>query len=149
MGYYLSAFVGKSKDLECIHESYETAIIIELGQGLSLIPLTEELFDRINNFVVSGNINTFEYLTLTIEREILKIIEGKAIAYVEAEYFGGEGGQRGIVWKDGKRSSEFKYGQDVINAILKSFGVVADKNEDEFRTLGFGRHRNTQDWVDE
>jgi hypothetical protein len=148
MGYYLSAFVGKSGDLECIQKTYGDAAIIELGQGLSLIPLTEALFDQINNFVMSGNINSFEYLTFNIEREIFKIIEGKTIAYIEAEYFGGQGGQQGMVWKDGKRSAEFKYRQGVINAILKLFGVTASKNKDEFETLGFGRHRNTRDWQD-
>lgn len=105
------------------------------------------MFDQINNFEASGNIPSFEYLTTNIEDKILKIINGKPIAYIEADYFGGKGGQVGIIWTGGKRIAQFKYGQDVINSVLKHFGVVAEKDKDEFDTLGFGRHRNTVDWT--
>jgi hypothetical protein len=148
MGYYLRAFVGKKEDLKPIVEAYNEAKIIPLAQGISLVPHTEALYDQINNFESSANIGSFEFLTVNIENKILKIIDAKAIAYVEADYFGGEGGQVGIIWTGGKRIAEFKYGQDVINAVSKHFGVRADKGKDEFATLGFGRHRNTADWLD-
>ena len=71
-------------------------------------------------------------LTLNIEGEIFKIIKGKTIAYIEAEYFGGQGGQQGIVWKDGNRSAEFKYGQSVINTILNLFTTNGSKKARKF-----------------
>jgi hypothetical protein len=148
MGYYLRAFVGKQEDLKAITEAYHEAKIISLAQGISLVPHTEKLYDQINIFESSANIELFEFLTANVEDKILKAIDHKAIAYVEADYFGGEGGQVGIIWTGGKRIAEFKYGQDVINAVLKHFGVLADKGKDEFATLGFGRHRNTADWLD-
>jgi hypothetical protein len=70
------------------------------------------------------------------------------LAYIEAEYFGGEGGQSGIIWKDGKRTAEFAYRQEVINNVLRYFGIIANENQDEFDTLGLGRHRNTRDWME-
>ncbi|MCF6406742.1 hypothetical protein L3C95_27845 [Chitinophaga filiformis] len=147
MGYYLNAFIGKSKDISCVCESYNNVTLVNLGQDISLIPLTEDLFDQINELDTAESIRGFEYLTDTIELSILRIIKGKPLAYVEVEYFGGEGGQTGIIWKDGKRNAELTYGQDVVNIVLRSFGVIAERNKDEFDTLGFGRHRNTQDWT--
>jgi hypothetical protein len=148
MGYYLSAFIGKPEDLKIIVETYPVSKIVDLAQGLSLIPFTEELFDQINNFEVTGDIQSFEYLTINIEGNISKLTDRKHIAYIEADNFGGEGGQVGIIWADGSRVIQFKFGQDVLNAVLRHFGVVAEKNRDEFDTLGFGRHRNTADWMD-
>jgi hypothetical protein len=148
MSYYLRAFIGKPEDLKIVAETYHLSKIVDLAQGLSLIPFTEELFDQINNFETGRNIQTFEYLTTTVEDNILKIVSSKLIAYVEAEYFGGEGGQVGIIWTGGRRMAQFKYGQDVINAVLKHFGVIAEKDKDEFDTLGFRRHRDTADWMD-
>ena len=149
MGYYLSAFIGKPEDLKIIVETYPVSKIVDLAQGLSLVPFTEDLFDQINNFEVSGNIQSFEYLTTNIEDKISKLTNGRQIAYVEADYFGGKGGQVGIIWADGRRTVQLKYGQDIINAVLKHFGVIAEKERDEFDTLGFGRHRNTVDWIED
>ena len=148
MGYYLKAFIGKTVDLENIAKSFSSASVVKLDQGLSIVPMTEDLFDQMNNMTASGNINSFEFLTLNIETETLKCIGYNCCAYVEAEYFGGEGGQSGVIWKDGKRSVEFGYGQGIINKVLNFFGVVANKDLDEFDTLGLGRYRNTSEWVD-
>ena len=111
MGYYLSAFIGKPEDLKIIVETYPVSKIVDLAQGLSLVPFTEDLFDQINNFEVSGNIQSFEYLTTNIEDKISKLTNGRQ------------------------------------NAVLRHFGVVAEKERDEFDTLGFGRHRNTANWI--
>jgi hypothetical protein len=51
--------------------------------------MTAELFDQMNNFVVSNFVDKFEYLTDHMETKILQIIGNKKIVYVEAEYFGG------------------------------------------------------------
>lgn len=120
---------------------------VSLGQDISLIPLTKDLFDQINELGVTESIGDFEYLTGSIELNILRVIKEKSLAYVEVTYFGGEGGQTGIIWKDGKRTVELAYGQEVINIILRVFGVIAEHPQDEFDTLGFGRYRNTQDWT--
>lgn len=93
--------------MQVIKEVYPLSTIIELGQGISIIPFTEQLYDEINKFVKSDTILSFEYFTSNIEQQILKTIGLRKIAYVEAEYFGGEGGQIGIIWEDGQRVAEF------------------------------------------
>jgi len=117
MGYYLNAFIGKSRDISCICESYDKAIPVNPDQDVSLIPLTEDLFDQINELDATESIGGFDYLTGTIELNILRAIKEKTLAYVEVTYFGGEGGQTGIIWKDGKRNVELAYGQEAINIV--------------------------------
>ncbi|MBL0183927.1 MAG: hypothetical protein IPP96_17220 [Chitinophagaceae bacterium] len=136
MGYYLQAFICKQADTNIFIDNFDKAKKVEIGQGLSLIPMTEDLFDQINNFAVSNSVDKFEYLTENIEAKILQLIGDKKIAYIEAEYFGGEGGQIAIIWENNKREKFLEYGQDKINEVLKDFGAIAEKGEDEFLTLG-------------
>ena len=148
MGYFLQAFICKQADTNIFTNNFDKAKKIEIGQGLSLIPMTEELFDQINNFVVSNSVDKFEYLTDNIETKILHLIDDKKFAYVEAEYFGGEGGQMAIIWENNKREKFLEFGQDKINEVLKDFGAIAEKGHDEFLTLGFGLRRNTREWLE-
>lgn len=148
MGYYLQAFICKQADINIFINNFDKAKKIVIGQGLCLIPMTEDLFDQINIFAVSNPVDKFEYLTDNIEAKILQLFAGKKVAYVEAEYHGGDGGQIAIIWKDDKRYKFLEFGQDKINEVLKDFGVIAEKGEDEFSTLGLGLHRHTRDWHD-
>lgn len=149
MGYYLQAFICKQTETNIFTENFDKAKKVIIDQGLSLIPMTEELFDQINNFVVSNSVDKFEYLTDSIETKVLQLMGDKKLAYVEAEYFGGQGGQISIIWGNHKREHLFSYGQDCINKVLKDFGVQAKSGNDEFDTVGLGRHRNTIDWVED
>ena len=149
MGYYLQAFICKHTDSNILTDRFDKAKKIEIGQGLSLIPMTEELFDQINEFLESNSVGKFEYLTDNIETKILQLIADKKLAYVEAEYFGGEGGQMAIIWNNQKRESFFEYGHECINRVLKDFGVKHKISKDEFDTLELGRYRNTIDWVED
>lgn len=127
---------------------FDKAKKIDIGQGITLLPMTEELFDQINHLSISPDIDKFEYLTENIEREILKIIKDSHYAYVEAEYHGGQGGQMAIIWDKSHRKSILEFGQQKINSVLKGFGVRAEIGKDEFDTLGLGRYRNTMDWIE-
>jgi hypothetical protein len=146
MGYYLQAFICKQTDSSALTSYFDKAKSVSIGQGMILIPMTEDFFDQINNSVVSGSIANFEYLTENMENEILKCIGDKKIAYVEAEYFGGEGGQSAICWENKKRQYILPYGHEKINQVLKDFGVKIKLGKDEFETLGLNRHRHTREW---
>ena len=148
MGYYLHAFICKHADTNALTNHFDKAIKVDIGQGLNLVPLTDELYDQINNFKVSPSVDKFEYLTTNIEQEILSAIGDRKFAYVEAEYFGGNGGQSTIVWNNGKREKLLAFGQNRINQVLIDFGIVASKGQDEFSTLGLDRHRQTKDWIE-
>jgi hypothetical protein len=148
MGYILYAFIGKQEDILPMQKAYSHAKSVQLRQGISLIPMTRELYDQINNFTLSDNINGFIYLTTNIENQILKVVGSNSIAYIEAEYFGGNGGQKAIIWKDNQRLLTFPHSQDAINKTLQSLGVTPDKRKDEFDTVGLRRYRNMEEWVE-
>ncbi len=148
MGYYLQAIICKQEDKNLFTENFKKTVIVNLGYNLCFIPMTEDLFDEINKLKESNQISSFEYLTENLEYEILKYFGSKRVAYVEAEYHGGDGGQIAIVWKDNKREYLLEYGQDKINQVLKDFGIVAAAGKDEFLTAGFGLRRNTIEWTE-
>ncbi len=149
MGYHLQAFICKNSDSNLLAEPFDKVKAIELGKDLTLIPMTEELYDQINSLVVSDSVSKFAYLTEHIESQVLKFIGNAKVAYIEADYFGGQGGQMAIIWKNNKREYFVEYGQDCINEVLKIFGIKARLFADEFDTLGLGRHRNTIDWLED
>jgi len=147
MGYYLQAFICRKADTRLLTDRFDKAVTIDLGQGLSLVPMTDELFEQINNVSSSASIGKFEFMTENVERKVLDAIGDKKFAYVEAEYFGGKGGQIAIIWQDNKRELVLSLGQDKINQVLKGFGIIANEGQDEFMTLGFGLHRHTNEWI--
>ncbi len=147
MGYSLYSFICNQVDVNVILESFDSSKEVKIEQGLCLVPMTDDFFDQINNYDISASIEGFKYLTKNIETKILKISRGKKIAYVEADYFGGTGGQNAIIWCNYKRQAVFEYGQEIINKVLKDFGVKCKWGKDEFETLGLGKNKNTIDWL--
>jgi hypothetical protein len=149
MGYYLQAFICTKPDSKLLTERYDNAIAVDLRQGLSLIPMTAELFDQISNFSSSPSVGKFEFMTEIIERNVLAAIGDNKFAYVEAEYFGGEGGQIAVIWDSNRRRKLLSFGQGKINEVLNDFGIVASHEKDEFLAVGLGLHRDTSDWLED
>jgi hypothetical protein len=145
MGYWIQTFIGKLSDLEKISKSFSNSTITELKQSLALILLTEELYNEISKQQPSTHVKGFEYLTDNIEKGILNVIEDSTIGYIEADYFGGEGSQAGIIWRSGKRIFE-KHGDCIINEVARYFDAKAEEGKDEFDTLGFGLIESDRSW---
>jgi len=124
MGYTLKAYLGKEENLNPILEKYSESKKVNLNGGISMIPMTDELFDEINEMKSSSGISTFEFLTENIENKTIQIIENREVAYVESEFFGGQGGHIGIIWRNGKRDFLTKSDKSSMNKILKRLGVM-------------------------
>jgi hypothetical protein len=84
----------------------------------------------------------------------LEISYSSAVAYISTAYFGGHGKQDALVWDKGTlcfSPPSSGYDQDwpnsPISQALRMIGVVAEKDKDEFDTLGLGKHRETDQWV--
>jgi hypothetical protein len=69
------------------------------------------------------------------------------VAYIEAEFFGGTGGQSAVAWSGGSRVLGPLHAQEAINETLRFLGVRADGARDEFDAVGLGRYRDTADWI--
>lgn len=148
MGHYLKAFIGQKENLTPISDKYSNSKLVDLSDEVSMIPMTDELFDEINQSHTSSEVTGFEFLTENIENKTLDIIGNKKLAYVESEFFGGQGGHIGLIWKDGEREFIGDFKKSTMNEILKKLGVIRNRNQDEFETIGLDRHRDTEDWTD-
>jgi len=149
MGYNLEAYIGSNQGLKQISELFENAQIIDLDQGLKMIPITENLFKEITDsekWVDGERIDNYDFLT----KEIADVgrVNSKfgRIAYLESLFHGGDGGHTGIVWNN--QIVEFRglSGDETANEILKCFGVKPDNSLDEFEAVGLKRQRNTDNW---
>ena len=147
MGYILHAFIGKQPDLQLIASSFHNTKLVNVGKEIFIIPMTEELYDEINELKISEDVGSLTYMSKNVENKILSLIDDKCIGYIEAEYFEGQGGQTAILWQKGERYKLYTFGQGVINLLLKHLGVSAKIGLDEFDTINLGRHRNTEDWL--
>ena len=147
MSYTLQAFIIHSQDKPLLRNAFASAVKVELDQNITLIPLTQELFISLNDATVSKKIKGFDSLTEVMEKKLLQCISQGTVAYVEADYFGGRGGQSAILWKDGKRALHAEAGPGNINKVLEQLGVIAPPGIDAFDTLLLGRYKKTEHWV--
>ena len=80
------------------------------------------------------------------------------VAYLEADYFGGTGGQRAAVWAAGRLTfgplhiginEPFPAEGSPISQALRCLGAQRSERGDEFDAVGLLRHRHTEDWTEE
>ncbi|EME55694.1 hypothetical protein [Amycolatopsis decaplanina] len=133
--YCLKAVIVTESARSRLLDSVEGARFVSLGQNLSLMPVTETRFDT---------------------GLLAKCSEHGAVAYVEAEYFGGVGTQAAQVWESGETvlgplhlaedEPTPAYGSPISRA-LRRLSVRKGAHFDEFDAVGLGRHRGTGDWL--
>ncbi|WP_417888128.1 hypothetical protein [Zunongwangia sp.] len=148
MGYTLKAYIGKEENLNPILKKYSESQKVSLKGGIYMIPMTDELFDEINEMESSSGIATFEFLTENIEQKTIETIGNRELAYVESEFFGGQGGHIGVIWRNGKRDFLTESDKSSMNKILKLLGVKRSLLKDEFDTIGLAENRHTEDWIE-
>jgi hypothetical protein len=139
---------------------------VPLAQGFALVPVAEGLLRSLNRHAFRQEATTrdgFERLTEPVYELGLRLSAEGIIAYVEAEYFGGIGGQDAVVWEQGRLAMEPLHallgrerlpgtvpgsGRAVqpINEALRRLGVKRG-DSDEFDALGLWRYRKTERWL--
>ncbi|MEU3625813.1 hypothetical protein BS329_19210 [Amycolatopsis coloradensis] len=92
MGYYLQAVVATHPPLSKLIGVTDDAHIVPLAQHLSLLPMTDALFDAVT---IAGAPRPSGF------RKLADCSTDGPVAYIEAEYFGGAGSQNAQVW-DGR-----------------------------------------------
>lgn len=126
--------------------SNESLCLIELPQGYGMIPLTRDVRNGLKlSFcpLTDGDEN------LPVELiSLCEAISRKAqAAYVEAEFFGGDGMQASIVFNGDENSGSIVIDEHAINEALVEIGVQRLDHSDEFVALGLDRHRDTEEWL--
>ncbi|MGV9888745.1 hypothetical protein [Streptomyces sp. NPDC003395] len=154
VGYELRAVVAGGEVLRGVVRDFSVARVVSLGQGLSLVPMTDQLFDA----ATDGTDSPLGFWRLPggFDRWLAEWSSAGPVAYVEAEYFGGAGEQHAAVWVDGSvvlgplhvpDGQPFGADGSPISQALRRLGVVVDAGADEFAAVGLGRHRRSEDWI--
>jgi hypothetical protein len=155
MGYDLQAVIAGGEVLRAASRHLSAARMASLGQGLSLMPMTDALFDSIADGSDTGALG-FWRLPGGFDRTLADWSTAGPVAYVEAEYFGGVGEQQAVVWDGGtivlgplqvREGRPFALAGSAISQALRRLGAVASAGEDEFSAVGLDRHRHREQWI--
>ncbi len=152
--YSLCALLGDSAYLKSGPAEVPGTRVIDLHGSLAMVPLSEALLREIQREWGGSQGSTriqgvFEFLTPPVERWVRAISEGSALAYIETEYFGGEGFERSAVFRDSQVVLGPLDGAGAINGALRALGVAARPGQEEFDVVGLGRHRSLEEWLSE
>lgn len=126
--------------------------VIPLPQDFGMVPLTQALryqFGPAERPWLYAPYSVFTHLPEGLVPRLLDLSLRGRVAYVEAEYHGGEGEQRSMLWEDGAPVGEPEEDSSAINTALRRLGVERAEGADQFDTLGLGRHRSVEDWLAE
>jgi hypothetical protein len=153
--YCLEAVVATEPVLHALAGSLEVAHIVPLGQHLSLLPMTDVLFDAIT-VAGAAELDGFWKAPAGFGSTLAACSAKGPVAYVEADYFGGTGTQSAQVWDNGKvvlgplRLAEKEPSPAAgspISQALRQLGATRGDHFDEFDAVGLGRHRDTERWL--
>ena len=144
MAYTLQALIADEAVISVAIPS--SSVLVRLPQRKAMIPLSDGMRE----------VHDIPFLPLTDEGAaevpdgIIAIAEAIAkagrVAYVEAEFFGGDGTQACVTWDETLKASQPVVDASAINTALRFLGVTVGDHHDEFDALGLGRHRATEDW---
>lgn len=149
MPYVLRAIVARCHVLAPPPDWIADSRVVPLPQGFCILPLTQALryrFGPPERPWLHPTHAGFTGLPDGLVPLLAELSRGGALAYLEAEYHGGEGEQRSVVWEDGQ-AREPEEGSYAIDAALRRLGVERAENADCFDALGLGRHRDVEDWL--
>ena len=152
MGYHLKAFVADVDLLKRHTAGLGKFKVIALGQNMALMPITKAVY---RSFPRKRPINELAQEVKGIPHELAAWAEVVAadgpIAYLEASFSAGLGGQTAIVWSSNGiwfASGDYAWPDSEISQALRRIGVLRSDGQDEFDTLGLGKYRDTGDWLD-
>jgi hypothetical protein len=150
MGYEIQAIVGKISALGVLSSTCKYAKVSPLKQGFGLIPVVDQLFEELQcrqqNVFHSVDFTRFSRLSPALANALTEVSKSGPVAYIEAEFFGGTGGQSSIAWTNSAVSFGPEKSEDAINKVLRHLGVEVAEMTDEFDTLGLGQNRRTERW---
>uniref|UniRef100_UPI003F4962FE hypothetical protein n=1 Tax=Nonomuraea sp. CA-252377 TaxID=3240003 RepID=UPI003F4962FE len=152
MSYVLHAVVSDFDRLRLLSGDLPRAVVAPLRQRLGLLPVTGEIFDELSD-VWRGD-GPFKLMSPAFAERLKDWSRGGRVAYVEADFFGGDGSQSAALWENGRQS----WGPEhawipsgpreswPINAVLARLGAHGTGAFDLFDTVGFAQERDMEGW---
>jgi hypothetical protein len=151
MPYTLRALVARRDIFAPTPPWIADSAVIGLPQGFAMVPLTQALrwqFGPADRPWLYAADARFYHLPDALVPHVEALSRGGRVAYLEAEFHGGDGEQRSMVWEDGAPRGAPDEGSYAINTALASLGVEPAEGADRFDTLGLGRHRSAEEWAE-
>jgi hypothetical protein len=160
MGHHIRGFIARADELRDAAVSLPGARVVSLLQGFGFLPVTDQLAG--DDEPVS--IEQVERLTDRLSVWAKEQSRSFPLAYVETDYFGGDGWQVAIAWDQGDgvfgpvRTTDLWEGgrfvptpllEGAINRAVRHLGVERGAERDEFDALGLGHHRSNESWLSE
>ncbi|MFF5157945.1 hypothetical protein ACFY3N_17130 [Streptomyces sp. NPDC000348] len=155
MGYEVQAVIAGDELLRAASRGVPGARVAPLRQGLSLMPITDDVFDAGTDGSIARDLG-FRRLPGGFDRLLAQWSAAGPVAYAETGYFGGVGEQRAAVRGDGALAvgplnapakKWFSRAVSPIPQALRQLGVRSSLGEDEFEAVGLDRRRNSDDWI--
>lgn len=154
----VKALIAKSGVLQSKAGQFSNAVVCPLSQGYSLLPITDAFAKELSAYRSASSASRATPLE-EISPELLilatEISQLAPVAYITTGYFGGQGGQDAVVWDKGNlvfspsvQGYDRVWPDSPISQALRSIGVVAEEEKDEFDTVGLGNHRETHRWAE-
>jgi hypothetical protein len=161
MAYQLRGVIGRISAAQGVASALgSAAVAVPLEQGFGLVPYTTAVYDGVVAGRVSERIKPFWWLGESLAELCARASKDAPLAYVEAEYFGGAGDQKAVLWAEGRiglgpvttgrlSASGRGPGCTAISQVLAGLGVTGtNAQRDEFLVLGLDRHRHWEDWAE-
>jgi hypothetical protein len=155
--YNLEAVIGHELVLREFARSMPEPHIHSLRQELSLLPMTWKNFHAVAVVDDAPRLEGFWTAPDSIGSALAACSANGPVAYVEADYIGGQGAQVAQVWDGGRvvfgplrydTTKPVPAAGSAISLALRHLGVVLDRRygHDEFDAVGLGRCRETRKW---
>jgi hypothetical protein len=169
--YRLNAVVGNIEVLRDRTAGLNHAVVAVLRQEIAVVLVTAPFFEEVTGVLPepfagrpSGQQPFRHIMSSVFERTLVEWSQWGPVAYVEADFFGGDGYQSAAVWRDGATAwgpvfdEEFNGPRDgwPINTALARLGVTPsgrtyshdpEQPVDLFDEVGLGLERDMKDWL--
>jgi hypothetical protein len=149
----IAIFISNKLACDDISKAISGSKCATLSQGFYAVVL----FDNLGNSIWAENIPAYKELSC-LKKEWASIAQAASqhgkVAYIETEYFGGEGDQGAILWDHSRvifepqRDSADTDEEPLfpINTVLNLLGVTVSSENDEFDEIGLGNVRKNEDF---
>ena len=148
MAHYIQVIIAPHVAAAVITAQWPELPRLDRENGFSIFPVNAELIDAkiAQDKSPSAQDEQFRLLSDGF-RQLLKVLSrGGQLAYVETEYFGGAGGQGGVVCRNGEEIMPPTWSEsDTINEALGLIGMERESFADRFLAAGFGLVRSNDD----
>jgi hypothetical protein len=142
MAYTLQALIATES---AIKATLSDCGVVRLPQGYAMVPISRRIRETHGIPFLPLTNESLNQVPTGIAALAETVLREDRAAYVEAEFFGGDGTQGCVMW-DGGGESKLLVNPGAINIALRFLGVEVGDEHDEFDALGFGRFRDTEQW---